>query len=391
MSSIRLRISLAVVTLAVIFVFAALPVAHAQTFSVVYTFGTGTDGTLPTGLLLGSDGNLYGTTLRGGTHNVGTVFKVDTTGTETILYNFTGGADGGQPNADMIRDTNGNFYGTTSLGGGTGCNDGCGTVFNLTPTGHIHTLHSFSGGAENHGVFNGLTSFNGELYGTSDLVNGEIYKISRGGAYQLLYSFTDGADGMEPGPIVADSTGNLYGTTYTTPTSAGTVYKFDTAGNLNILYTFPNTQTTGGLPQARLLLDVNGNIHGTTISGGKNNCNLDGGCGVVFRLSNTGTETVAHRFGSIADDGDRPGNLVDINGVLYGITSLGGDLDDCKNQGCGTIFSIAGDGAYTVLYRFSGGSDGSQPGNLIKDAAGNLYGIAARGGIGNGVVFKIAP
>jgi uncharacterized repeat protein (TIGR03803 family) len=200
------------------------------------------------------------------------------------------------------------------------------------------------------------------------------------------------------GRLVSDSKGNVYGTTADGNSStSGTIFKLDTANKLTFLFTFPFSDGIHGAFPVDAIRDVKGNFHGVTEIGGDLKCHsLFGegtGCGVVFRVSSTGAEIVLHSFGTATNDGRDPqARLVDAGGVLYGTTFAGGFLSGCGGAGCGTVFRIAKNGKYTVLYRFTGGADGAYPGELTLDAAGNLYGVATGGGEHNGgVVFKIAP
>ncbi len=199
---------------------------NAQTYSVLYSFKGGADGQVPMGSLIrDAAGNLYGTTFTGGVPDRGTVFKLDSTGNETVLYTFSG-ADGGNPFAGMIRDAAGNLYGTTGNGGVFTCYGipgGCGTVFKLDPTGTLTVLHSFDG-SDGSGPFAGLVYDNeGNLYGTTaqggDLTCdggntcGVVFKLDKKGVLTVLHTFTGGADGNNPSAtLIRDAGGNLYGT-----------------------------------------------------------------------------------------------------------------------------------------------------------------------------------
>jgi uncharacterized repeat protein (TIGR03803 family) len=389
---------------------------QAPTFTVLHAFTGLSSGRNPTASLVRDNaGNLYGTTSFGGNlacggngFGCGLVFKLDTTGKETVLHRFTGGADGSFPPAGLVRDAAGNLYGTTEAGG----THGAGTVFKLGTTGKETVLHSFTGGADGRDPKAGLVRDNGgNLYGTTytagDLACGGgfgcgvVFKLDATGRETVLYSFTGGADGTASAAgLLRDAAGNLYGTTYAggdlgcTPVGGGSgcgvVFKLDTTGTETVLHRFTGG-ADGADPEAGLVRDSAGNLYGTTLAGG----NLACGCGVVFKLDTTGKETILHRFTGGAD-GRNPGlaGLVrDSAGNLYGTTSAGGNLA-C---GCGVVFKLDTTGKETVLHRFTGGADGAYPeAGLVRDAAGNLYGTASAGGDlacggGCGVVFKLTP
>ncbi len=197
---------------------------------MLYTFTGGADGAQPySGLIRDSAGNLYGTTVFGGTGgaypHAGTVFRVSPAGKETVLHNFTGGADGGFPTASLIRDSKGNLYGTT-VGGGSH-NDG--TVFKVDSTGHETVIHSFAGtdGAQPEA---GLLHRNGYFYGTTAGGGGQcqcgtVFKVTASGGETVLHKFTGQSDGLYPySGLAADTSGNLYGTTRGGSPSCSGVY-----------------------------------------------------------------------------------------------------------------------------------------------------------------------
>jgi uncharacterized repeat protein (TIGR03803 family) len=212
--------------------------AWAQTYSVLYSFKGGTDGANPFGgLLRDSGGNLYGTTIYGGTGGCndgfgdlgcGTVFKLDTSGNETVLHSFTGTPDGEYPYAGLVRDSSGNLYGTTESGGVgscTGFGAGCGTAFKLDTSGNETVLHSFTGTPDGEYPAAGLVrDSSGNLYGTTiqggsnpgPYTSGTVFKIDAGGNETVLHSFTGHpSDGASPfAELMLDSVGNLYGTTH---------------------------------------------------------------------------------------------------------------------------------------------------------------------------------
>jgi uncharacterized repeat protein (TIGR03803 family) len=361
--------------------------AQAQTYTVLHSFkGAPTDGRHPpSGHLIGdSAGNLYGTTEGGGASGFGVVFKLDMTGTETVLYSFTGGADGSNPFAGLIRDSAGNLYGSTEQGGDA---SGFGVVFKLDTTGTETVLHSFTGGADGAHPYAGLIRDSaGNFYGTtkdggaSDA--GVVFKLDTTGTETVLHSFRGGDGAYSRAGVIRDSAGNLYGTTcFGGASGAGVVFKLDATGE-TVLYSFTGG-ADGGYPEAGLLRDSAGNLYGTASGGGLTNCG--GGCGVVFKVDTTGTETVLYSFTGGAD-GSEPeaGVIQDPAGNLYGTTYFGGD---------GVVFELDTTGTETVLYSFTGGADGSEPeAGVIQDPAGNLYGTTRQGGTsGNGVVFKIQP
>ena len=350
---------------------------------VLYSFTGGADGGQPyAGVIQDSAGNLYGTTNSGGS-GAGVVFKLDKTHHEVVLYSFTGGADGGTPNAGVIRDSEtGNLYGTTTFGA-----QGAGVVFKLDTTGHETVLYSFTNGTDGGYPYGGVIRDSaGDLYGTTNGISkpGAIFKLDTTGQETVLYSFPSGPDGAIPlAGVVRDSAGNLYGTTYIGgPSDRGVVFKVDPTGHETVLYSFTGG-ADGGNPVAGVILDSTGNLYGTTDAGGI-------GAGVVFKLDTAGNETVLHSFTGADGGGPTAGLIFDSAGNLYGTAGYGGP------SGGGVVFKLDTTGHETVLYSFTGGADGGNPNSgVIRDSAGNLYGTTVRGGSSNcpiygcGVVFKV--
>jgi uncharacterized repeat protein (TIGR03803 family) len=385
-----------------------LSAASAQTFKVFYTFSF-SDGSSPNGdLIRDTAGNFYGTTQFGGSSNRGLIFKLDPTGKQTILYTFTGASDGGIPIGRLLPDSAGNFYGITALGGDPTCS--CGTVFKLTKNGSLKVLHSFKGGkdgSQNQGQPElGLVMVNGDLYGSAsfggvsgcdgNLGCGVLFKVTQSGKETVLHRFTGQADGAFPQDLTRDKTGNIYGATGGSymQGNGGTLFKLDTTGKLTTLYTFPGG-ADGISPRWHLLRSASGVFHGVTQFGGNTtNCAISSaGCGVVFTVNASAKERVLHAFGKQVNGGEEPsGGLLDAAGNFYGVTVYGGTVNSTCTFGCGVVYRVGGDGKYSVLYRFTGGTDGGLPsGSLTEDAGGNLYGAATVAGSGNGVIYEITP
>jgi uncharacterized repeat protein (TIGR03803 family) len=274
------------------------------------------------------NGNLYGTTSGTGGSNAGTVFKLAPDGTETVLHSF-GVNDGAYPYGSLIMDAKGTLYGTAILGG-TG---GMGTAFKVTiqgkGTSKLSVLHAFSGsdGAQPYAGL--IMDSAGNLYGTTysggAFNAGTVFKLTPKGKESVLYSFSGGADGNAPylGALIMDENGNLYGTT-STGGRYGVIFKVTPAGEETVLYTFIGGND-GANPSAGLVRDGKGNFYGTTLEGGSAND------GTVFKLTPNGTESLLHIFGG--SDGADPyaGLMMDKKGDLYGTTYVGGD-------GAGTVF-----------------------------------------------------
>ena len=358
---------------------------HAASETVLHNFASQPNGANPgAGVIRDSAGNLYGTTMSGGTTNAGVVFRVDASGHQTVLYNFTGGADGGTPYAGVICDRDGHLYGTTHFGGAAGF----GVVYKLDAAGHQTVLYSFSGGTDGGFPAAGVIRDSaGNLYGTT--VNGgaagygTVYMLDAAGQETVLYSFTGGTDGGFPySGLMRDAAGNLYGTTTSRGTAGGgVVYKLDTAGQQTVLYNFTGG-ADGGYPYAGVIRDTAGNLYGTTYNGGTMKL------GVVYKLDAAGDETVLYNFRGGPDGASPQGGVIrDPAGNLYGTTVHGGAA------GAGVVYKLAASGDEAVLYSFTGAADGSQPdAGVIRDSAGNLYGTTAYGGVANvGVVYQLDP
>jgi uncharacterized repeat protein (TIGR03803 family) len=373
---------------------------------VLYNFAGGADGSNPNGHLVEDNaGNFYGTTFFGGSSNVGTIFKVDSTGAETVLYTFTGGTDGSEPWAGLFRDPGGDLFGTTDGGGASGL----GTIFKLDTSGTLTTLHNFKGGLDGSRPESRLISVKGQLYGTTRLGGssagdlglgcGIIFRVSHSGNERVLYRFSGMDDGCDPQGLVADSAGNLYGIANFSnlPNNVGTVFKLNTSGVFSVLYTFSGN-ADGGHPIGRPLIDVNGNVHGATASGGDQEC--PGGCGLVFQVDPAGRETIVHPLFGGTHGGTPDGGLLDLAGTLIGTSEFFGDLS-CTSTfppGCGVLYQISNRGHFTVLHAFAGGADGDTPaGDPVRGKDGSIYGITTHGGTGTacdrgcGVIFKYTP
>jgi uncharacterized repeat protein (TIGR03803 family) len=310
------------------------------------------------GLIRDRAGNFYGTTSAGGGpgkcghYGCGTVFKVSpNTFKVVVLHHFRGGNDQISPGyGPLVRDAAGTLYGTT-LGGIGGC---CGTVFKIDKARKLTVLHTFAGGADGLRPAAGvIRDEQGNLYGTTSeagTVNsncpfgcGTLFKIDPSGKETVLHSFTGGADGEYPlGALVRDGVGNLYGPTVfggngncpQEQLGCGTVFKLDTSGNETVLYSFTGG-ADGAFPQAGFVRDTAGNLYGTAKNGGNLNCTVykSSGCGVVFKLDATGKETVLYTFSGADGAGPAASLLRDKKGNLYGTTLSGGN-------GYGVVFKL---------------------------------------------------
>ncbi len=385
----------------------------AQTLTRLYSFCAErgcTDGSYPfAALVQATNGNLYGTTLEGGLDGFsGTVFTITPSGTLTTLHSL-GSSHGSEPYAGVVQATDGNFYGTTTYGGGDACSAGCGTVFETTPTGALTTLYRFcsqSGcpdGAHPTGTL--VQATNGNFYGTTcgsicsgPDSSGTVFEITPTGTLTTLYSFCSQngcPDGESPSSGLIEATdGNFYGTTAYGGANGldyGTVFKVTPSGTLTTLYTFCSRSgcPDGSYPYT-LVQATDGYFYGTTQYGGTNNY------GTVFKITSGGTLTTLYNFCSQSGctDGEGPAALVQAtDGNLYGTTEFGG-VSSCE-LGCGTVFKMTAAGTLTTLYSFcseGGCPDGQYPGGaLAQDTSGNFYGTTFEGGANRrGTVFSLS-
>lgn len=367
-------------------------------FTTLHSF-TGADGSKSfAGLLQGKNGSLYGTTYFGGVKNDGEVFQVTTAGKLTTLHSFcstNGCADGEYSYAMPVQGADGNFYGTTYLGG----SKGDGTVFKMSPSGSLTTLHNF-GGADGSQPLAGLAAgSDGNFYGTTNLGGshgaGSVFKVTPSGQFTILHSFCSKAacaDGQSSyAGLIQASDGNLYGTTLSGGTQGhGTVFKITKGGIFSTLYSFcaQSGCADGEFPQTGLVQASNGNLYGTTILGGAY------GSGTIFELTLSGALTTL--YSACSQTGCPDGNYLYAgliqarDGNLYGIMQVGGAHNS------GTIYRITLSGTLTTLYSFCSQpacADGQYPAaGLVQATNGNLYGTTADGGVhGDGTVFSIAP
>ena len=395
----------------------ALP---AQVLTTLHSFctagGSCPDGENPyAGMVQGINGSLYGTTYRGGTYGGGTVFTFSSSGSFTTLYNFcavSGCADGESPFAGLTAVTSGNLFGTTQGGGA----NGFGTVFSMTSAGVLTTVYNFcsqSGCADGGYPYGGLfPSTTGAFYGTTFIgghVHGEspegtVFKITSSGALTTLYQFCHGfgtcTDGSAPmAGVIQASDGNLYGTTFTGGTRAGwpaglgdngTVFRLTPDGELTTLYSFDNSTSYayGSWPRAGLAQGSDGNLYGTANQRGAN-----GNYGTIFKITTSGSITALYSFCAVSGcpDGANPeAPLIQAtDGNYYGTTHFGG-----AHNG-GTLFRITPGGTLTTLYSFCAlarCADGQYPyAGLFQASDGNLYGTTYQGGnAGRGTLFKLS-
>ncbi len=403
----------------------------------LYKFTGGTYGTSPSGLILGQDGKLYGTTWNGGNvkqcdgRGCGMVFALaknaDGNWAESVLYTFSGGNDGAGP-ANLVFDQAGNLYGTAGSGGDLNyCGGyGCGAIFKLVPNpdgswtkSQLYAFTSYSDGDDPNNL---IIDTAGNLYGTTYYGGNPAYCNGSGcgtafkltpnpdGSWteSLLYAFTGAKYGRNPSGLVLDGAGNLYGTLEGAGGrhGSGVIYKLtsnpDGSWTESVLHSFcslPSCKDGWG-PYGGLIFDAAGNLYGTTFYGGGHKDS-----GVAYELTpnpdGSWTETVLHRFCSSVNcpDGRHSyaGLTLDTAGSLYGTTSSGGDLNYCGGYGCGLVFKLAptsgGRWKETVLHRFQGHPGSNPVEGVIFDAAGNLYGTtpgynSSRTG---GSVFEITP
>jgi uncharacterized repeat protein (TIGR03803 family) len=419
---------------------ATVNVIAGPSVTTIHSFSHATGGAVPwSAPMFGSDGNLYGVTEAGGNlscvyitslEGCGTIYKSDTSGSVTTLHSFSG-LDGAYPVASLKQTTNSTFYGSTDYGGsntseciipGTSTQSGCGSVFSFDLTNGFASIFSFgpftsplgAGPAaaftqDSSGILYGANEVGGNsscagfLGAVSEAGCGSIFTINSSNVVSAVHTFA-GTEGAFPssGPILQPD-GNFYGTTLGGGVSAcssyakpgcGTVFQMSSTGTIKTLHSF--TQQDGASPEAQLIVGSDGKMYGTTLFGGPANCSGGApwqGCGAVFRIDASGNFTLLHKFSGI--DGAYPAQLMQAtDGYFYGTTEGGGNAS-CAGRygpGCGTVFRMDWAGNVTVLYAFTGQSDGSWPESaVVQGADGNLYGTTAYGGVNDdGVIFRIS-
>jgi len=369
---------------------AALP-ATAQTYTNLFSY-PGTDNntsgiTWPSVLAQGQDGNLYSTIQTNGANNAGSVYKISTAGQYDMLYSFCAEAGhcaltGANPTGGVTLGFDGNLWGTT-LNGGT---DGAGTVFKVTPAGTLTDVYNFTNGTDDSAPnFTVLQGQDGNIYGVSE----EQYSGQYGSFFKLTtkdkitahpFNYTDGATPSLP---VQGTDLNFYGTTQTggDPTcKCGVVYKATAAGKITVLHKFTGYPSDGNRPIGNLVQGADGNFYGTTYVGGSQNL------GAVFKITPSGAYTLLYNFGSVTEDATEPiaGLTAGTDGNFYGVGAAGG-------LRYGALFKITSTGKETVLYNFCVVSclDGFAPTTpMVLHTDGKFYGNTAGNSNGGSVFYS---
>lgn len=361
-----------------LFCVATAPTMRAQTFTNLFKFD-GPNGEMPVASLVqGIDGNLYGTTsLGGGTGNIcvssgcGTVFKITPGGSLTTLHSFIE-IDGAFPQGQLVQGSDGNFYGTTAVGGPY--LDG--TIFQITPEGGLTSLFNFRGSDGSYAWAGLLQAANGNFYGTTYYGGlhdkGEVFEVTPDGALTPLHSF-NGPDGEYPAAtLIQGPNGDMYGTTagiggiLCESPGCGTIFVVTLDGSVTTLHHFVGADGAG---PSQLTLGADGNFYGSTCFGGTKHF------GTIFKMTPEGAITTLHRFIDIVS-GYCPGGLLQAtDGNFYGMTDNGG-TGSCY-IGCGTIFRITPSGIFTTLYSFRRTDGGNPMGSLIQGTDGKLYGTTS--------------
>jgi uncharacterized repeat protein (TIGR03803 family) len=397
------RGAVAALAIALFATLAASRPAFAQTESVLYNFCSLTncaDGKEPNrNIVRDSEGNIYGTTMSGGQFGQGVLYRVSPSGIETVLHDFGSTSTDGQVPYGLVADAAGNLYGTTQVGGShipPFQTVGGGTLFKMTPAGVYSTLYNFAATrADAEYPLAGPTlDSKGNTYGTTAYGgaygNGTVYKIGPNGHETILHSFNNnGVDGYIPSTEVAfDKNGNLWGTcTYGGHRGYGIIFEVSASGVYSIRLNFGWTVSNAGYPVAGLTVDTAGNLYGLALSYTLSSL------GAVYEVtrdtSGKWIETNLIDFSSSGGNSPEAGVTFDSAGNLYGTTFQGGTL------GYGTVYELTPGGELTTLYNFDS-THGSGPNtNLLLDSAGNLYGTTPNGGSGNtgnggGVLYEIS-
>lgn len=385
---------------------------------MIYSFGGGPDGEyLDTDLVIDRAGNIYGTSVQGGAFSSGTVWRLSPSAsgwTHSVLYNFRGGADGGEPYKGVALDEEGNLYGTAGVGGkyvGPCSDTGCGVVFKLAHSNGawaFSVIHSFTGGSDGYGPGSPpVVDKHGNVYGmtptggTNACACGVVFQLKPEDGhwrFTVIHAFAGGNDGIggSAGRPLLDHAGNLYSvSTAGGANGKGIAFQLrhTEAGSWKqtILYTFKG-QPDAGFPYSGLAFDAQGNLYGSTYYDGAN------GYGSVYQLSHqqdgSWKESVLYSFKGGSDGANSSATLaVDAKGNLYGTTSAGGSAS-CD---CGGIFKLVplgvGQWKENVLFRFQGApKPGIAYNGMTPDALGNLYGATVHGGLtDDGTVYKLTP
>jgi uncharacterized repeat protein (TIGR03803 family) len=375
---------------------------QADALNTLHTLKAALGANPPATPILARDGNLYGVAQSGGANDAGVLFKITKSGTYTVLHSFSAqsgltNSDGAHPLAALIQAGDGNLYGTCCYGG----NEGDGTVFKVTPGGGFTTLYSFTGGPDGANPQAALVqASDGNLYGVcargGGFNTGTIFRITLGGVFTLLHTFSassaaqTNSDGINPqAALIQASDGNLYGTAVNGGTYGfGTIFRITLRGIFTTFYSFSTLNSTGtnsdgANPVAALIQAGDGDLYGTAVYGGT------GYNGTIFRITLRGAFTTLYSFSALNStgtnlDGANPmGLILASDGDLYGAAQNGGA------DNFGTLFKITTGGAFTTLYNFTGDTDGANPVGMIQAGNGSFYGAAFTGETTvNGTVFS---
>ncbi|MBV9718073.1 MAG: hypothetical protein JOZ77_02055 [Candidatus Eremiobacteraeota bacterium] len=361
---------------------ASLSADSHSNFKTLLDFDGSYAGAGPGAGLIALPPNFYGTTTAGGLFGYGIVFRLTADGKEKVLHSFH--YDGYYSAAPLLRRGK-TFYGTTAGGG----SHSSGSVFSLDANGRENWVYDFKGAPDGEAPYAGLVELGGTLFGTTEYGGsggacgnytcGTVFQISTSGHERVIYSFQGGGDGENPLDGLINLNGKLYGTAYGGRYKGGIVFSLTAAGKKTVIYNFRNTPSDGQEPNG--LVALGGKLYGTTVFGGTENE------GTVFSVSLAGKEQVLHSFGASSGlDGSNPQTaLIAYNGQLYGTSSQGGVGRN------GIVFEISTTGSLKVLHSFTG-PDGSDPIGSLLEVGGKLYGTTFGGGNDDdGVVFELTP